>query len=81
MVVMRVAPRSLSEVVNAVQSSVSSIAAHGGYCMGFAEPAYVSFKHVYSFFETNIFLKTALWNQSVEIDWCSCVGNGKKGLV
>ncbi|XP_052815772.1 uncharacterized protein LOC128242593 isoform X2 [Mya arenaria] len=38
LVMMRVAPRSLAEVVNAVQGSVSSITASNGYCVGFAEP-------------------------------------------
>ncbi|WAR13615.1 hypothetical protein MAR_027795, partial [Mya arenaria] len=38
LVMMRVAPRSLAEVINAVQSNVSSIAAFEGYCLGFAEP-------------------------------------------
>jgi len=79
MVVMRVAPRSLSEVVNAVQSSVSSVAAHGGYCMGFAEPAYVSREH----FSQNSYVEPVCgiwlvsmfgqWNERLSIQSSVCL--------
>ncbi|XP_052232138.1 uncharacterized protein LOC127845326 isoform X2 [Dreissena polymorpha] len=41
LVMMRFLPQDLSEVINAVQESVSSIAAHDGYAIGFSEPGMV----------------------------------------